>query len=497
MLAPWVIEEMETAKLKDKRLNRRLELILDQLGRRPRASIPAACGGYAETAAAYRFFDNERVSFEGVLEPHIESTRRRIAEQPVVVVAQDTTELDLTRPEQQVVGAGPLDGSPRRGVLLHLLHAFTPDGTALGTLEAVAWARDEETPSCSKLSSAERVAIPIEQKESHRWIVALQDVQRTAKEFPDTQFVCVADSEADIYEVLVEGMKEPPNAAWVVRACHDRTLESDPQNEGLQEDKTSEEDGATRHLREQLLAAPVLFTQTIQVRGRKKKYSCDRRRRRQPRKSRTAEVEVRAAPVTLRAPWRRGTKLPAVTANVVLVREVNPPADDVAVEWILLTSLPIETLDQVRQVIQYYCVRWLIEVFFRTLKSGCGVEKRLFETLSRWQNCLAIYLIVTWRTLFVCRLAREFPDISCEAVFEPAEWQSVYQVIHRKPPPTTPPTLAEMVRLVAQLGGYVNRKREDPPGPQTIWLGLQRLHDMALCWQIFGPGAKSALGPVV
>ena len=339
MLAPWVVEEMETAELNDKRLNRRLGQILDQLGGRPLASIPAACGGYAETAAAYRFFDNEKVSFEEVLKPHIESTRRRIAKQPLVVVAQDTTELDLTRPEQQVVGAGPLDGSPRRGVLLHLVHAFTPDGTALGTLDAVPWARDEATPSCSKLSSAKRAAIPIEEKESHRWIVSLQDVQRTATEFPDTQFVCVADSEADIYELLVEGMKEPPNAAWVVRACHDRTLDSDPHNEGLQEGKTSEEDGATRHLREQLLASPVLFTQTIKIRGRKKKYSCDRRRRRQPRKSRTAEVEVRAACVTLRPPWRPGMKLPAVTANVVLVREVNPPTDDVAVEWILLTSL--------------------------------------------------------------------------------------------------------------------------------------------------------------
>jgi hypothetical protein len=160
------------------------------------------------------------------------------------------------------------------------------------------------------------------------------------------------------------------------------------------------------------------------------------------------------------------------------------------VEWILLTSLPIETLDQVRRVIQNYCVRWLVEVFFRTLKSGCRVEERRFEEVDRFLPCLAIYLIVTWRTLYVCRLGREFPDISCEAVFEPAEWQSVYQIVKRDPPPKQPPTLREMVRLVAQLGGYVNRKREDEPGPQTVWLGLQRLHDIALCWQVFGPGAK-------
>ena len=99
------------------------------------------------------------------------------------------------------------------------------------------------------------------------------------------------------------------------------------------------------------------------------------------------------------------------------------------------------------------------------------------------------YLIVTWRTLFVCRLGRAFPDIDCEAIFEPAEWKSVYTIIHKKPPPARAPTLQAMVRMVAQLGGYVNRKRSDEPGPQTIWLGLQRTYDIANCWQTFGPGS--------
>ena len=105
--------------------------------------------------------------------------------------------------------------------------------------------------------------------------------------------------------------------------------------------------------------------------------------------------------------------------------------------------------------------------------------------------CLAVYLIVTWRTLFVCRLGREFPEISCEAVFEPAEWKSVYHVVHKTPPPSTPPALQEMVRMVAQLGGYINRKRTDEPGPQTIWLGLQRTHDIANCWLMFGPESEN------
>src|SRR5215211_6552730 len=142
MLAPWAVEEMQDVALRDKRLNERLQLILSQLAAHPTASIPAACGGHAETSAAYRFFDNDKVDFDSVLQPHLDCTRTRIAAQPVVLLVPDTTEIDLTRPEQQVQGAGPLDGGARRGVFLHELHAFTPDGTPLGTVQAIPWARD-------------------------------------------------------------------------------------------------------------------------------------------------------------------------------------------------------------------------------------------------------------------------------------------------------------------------------------------------------------------
>ena len=138
-----------------------------------------------------------------------------------------------------------------------------------------------------------------------------------------------------------------------------------------------------------------------------------------------------------------------------------------------------------------FCTRWMIGLYFRVLKSGCRVEDRRFEALDRLLPCLAVYLIVAWRVLYLCRLGRSCPEISCEAVFEPAEWQSVYQVVKREAPPKQPPRLQEMVRLVAQLGGYVNRRRDDEPGAQTVWLGLQRLHDITLCWQVFGPGKKA------
>lgn len=478
MLAPWVIDEMKTVKLQDKRLDARLRTVLSQLADRPTASIPSACGGHAEMTAAYRLFDNEKATFDNILAAHADATRQRIAAQPVVILAQDTTEVDLTRPDQVIAGVGPLDGNSRVGALLHVLHAFTPDGTPLGTMHAVAWTREDEAPCSTSLSRAERAATPIEEKESYRWITTLQYARHMAGECANTQCVCVADSEADIYEFFVEGMAEPRPVEWIVRACQNRALS------GENTDET-----ATAYLRERVLAQPVLFTHATKVRGRKAKVSCETRGRRQARVSRTAEVSVRAARLVLRPPHRPAEKLPAVTLNVVLVCEVDPPAGEEPIEWLLLTSLPIDDLEQVRRVIQYYCTRWMIEVFFRVLKSGCRVEERRFEALDRLLTCLAVYLIVAWRSLYVCRLGRSCPGISCEAVFEPAEWKSVWKVVRRTDPPSDPPPLDDMVRLVAQLGGYVNRKRAAPPGPQTIWLGLQRAHDFALCWQQFGPDA--------
>lgn len=477
MADAWVIDEMKTADLKDKRLNDRLREVLSQLAARPTASIPAACGGRAEMAAAYRLFDNEKATCENILAPHADATRERMAAQPVVVLVQDTTEIDVTRPKQQVEGAGPLDGNSRRGALLHPLHAFTPDGTPLGTLWAKAWVRGEETV-CASLSRSERAAIPIEEKESHRWIETLEQAQAEAKRCPSTQLICVADSEADIYELVVQAMKQPRTCDWIVRACQDRALVEE-----------NSEKPCEKRLRDSLLSQPVLCTKKVRVRGREPKVNCETRGRRQPRESREAEVEVRAGKVTLRPPWRPDRKLPAVTVNAVLVREVNPPPGEEPVEWLLLTSLPVDTIEQVAQVVQYYCARWMIEVFFRVLKSGCHVQERRFEHIDRLLTCLAVYLISAWRTLYVCRLGRSCPDIDCEAVFEPAEWKSVWKVVHREDPPSDPPSLGVMVRLIAQLGGYVNRKG-NLPGPQTVWLGLQRVHDFALCWELFGPGAE-------
>lgn len=470
MASSWATEEVRSANLRDRRLNRRLGEVLSQLAARPTASIPAACGGRAEMAAAYRLFANAKGGFENLLAPHLESTCQRIAAEAIVVLAQDTTEVELTRPAQPVAGAGPLDGGSRQGALLHELHAFTPDGTPLGTVSASAWARDSQRPE-TRPTRAARAATPIEEKESRRWLQTWELACRRAAQWPATHVIVVADSEADVYEHLAAA-GDAKSCDWIVRAAQDRALAGD--------DATG-----NKRLFAELERQPVLFRQAIAVRGRRAKVSCETRARRQPRQSRRAEVEVRAAEVTLRPPQRAGRRLPATTVRAALVREVDPPAGEEPVQWLLLTSLPVASAEQVRQVIEYYCVRWMIEVFFRVLKSGCRIEQRQFESLDRLLACLAVYLTVAWRTLYVCRLGRSDPDVDCDAIFEPCEWKAVWKVVRRENPPAHPPPLGIMVRLVAQLGGYVDSK--NPPGPQTLWIGLQRTHDFALCWELFGP----------
>jgi len=214
MLAPWVSDEMKSADLNDKRLNARLTQVLSALGEHPTASIPAACGGWDEIVAAYRFFDNEKVTYERIMAPHGEGTLQRIAAQSIVLLVQDTTELDFTRPQQQMVGTGSLDGSSRCGAFLHPLVAFTRDGTPLGTCGTTIWVRDEESDETRVETPSERSkrlkATPIEEKESHRWIDGLRQARQVAQQVPEVKCICISDSESDIYELFLEPRGERP-----------------------------------------------------------------------------------------------------------------------------------------------------------------------------------------------------------------------------------------------------------------------------------------------
>jgi hypothetical protein len=469
----WIAEELKTADLGDGRLNGRFELVLDRLSARPSVSIPAACQGWAETQAAYRFFDNERVEAGKILQPHRQATLERIRQHPVVIVAQDTTELEMTRPQEKV--GGPLSWETQIGFLNHVLLAMTPERIALGVVDADIWARDPD--DFHKRRQKEQK--PIEKKESFRWLQGYRRACAIADAAPTTQVICVSDSEGDIYECFAEAELDadrPRRAEWIVRSGQDRRLAS-----------------SDASLITEVARTPVLHTFEVQV--SKRRAACGdgkKQKRRQEREACVARCTLRAMRVQLQAPWRKGLKLGNQEVNVVLVREENPPPGEEPIEWVLLTSLPIETLAQAQQVVQYYCCRWEIEVYFRVLKSGCGVEELQLETPERFKACLAVYMIVAWRVLYLLMMGRQCPEMPCDAALSEAEWQSVYWIVEQEAPPATPPSLERMVAMIASLGGYLGRKHDGPPGPQTMWIGLQRMRDYAQAWEAFGPARNRA-----
>lgn len=467
-------DEVAEADLDDRRLSKRLVKLAEDIGARPNLSLSAACRGRAELEAAYRFFSNDKVTSEGILQSHVRNTLHRISLKPRVLLIQDTTELDLTRPKQQVRGAGPMASSKAFGAFVHPLLAVDEDGIPLGSPWVKFWARPQLKNQLPAEEQRDNKDIPIEEKESYRWLEGLRAAREVAQQCPETECVVVADSEADIYELFAEPRETGHSRAvqLLIRCC---------QNRGLNDTRQCMLDAVR--------ATDCRYTCRIDIGPREALISNETRKRRASRTARSAEVEVRACTVTLRPPPRPDRQLPVVTLNVVLVEETAPPPGEEPILWLLATTLPVDSEEAVRQVVACYCIRWTIEVFFKTLKSGCRVEERQFETLDRELNCLSLYMIIAWRILWLCRIGRECPEMPCDVVFEPSEWKAVYKIVEQKDPPETPPTLNEMIRMVASLGGYV-RRTNTQPGTQTLWIGLQRMHDLANCWDAFGPESR-------
>ena len=453
-----IADELNGIDLNDKRLDKRAVTILETLAANPEASINAACHGWSETQAAYRFFDNEAVTPAALLQPHRAATITRVKQRPVALIVQDTTELDY--------GGHPpgdarcLNAAHRRGLYAHCHLAVTPDKLNLGVLRVDYHDRDPD--SLGKTEERERW--PIEEKESFRWLDGYRLACDVAAAAPETQVVSVADREADIYDIFVDARRnEGPKAEFIIRSRVERN--------------TTERDRAKGpktygKVRDDVASSPVLATRVIELPATPK------------RAARQARLEIRAVSVLVRPPRDR-LRRPEVMMNVVLVQEVGGPGDGTDVEWLLLTSLPVGTGEQILLAVDYYVARWAVELFFKTWKSGCRVEQIQLETLARLKNCLAVYAIVAWRIMAVTYEARIDPEQPCTKAFADIEWQAVWMVVKKQPLPEEPPTLGELLKMLAILGGHNNRVGEPPPGPQTIWTGMRRMTDFARAWQIF------------
>lgn len=446
----WVAVEMQSADLGDERLNRRLELILRGFAGQPEKSIPGVFEGWGETQAAYRFLDNEKVTPQKVLSPHREASLQRVRQHPVVLCVEDTTELDFTS-KPQTEGLGPLNFEGTRGLHVHPMLGVTPEGVCLGVLDSHQWVRDPADHGGK--NRKHRLARPLEQKESLRWVEGFQKVAELQAQVGQTRLVYVADRDSDLFELFETA--ETGRADWLIRAAQDRAVLGG----GL--------------IWETVSQSPSLGEVEFDLspaRGRR---------------IRRIVQSLRAARVRLRPPYRPDKKLKPVEVTVILAREEDPPEGEQPIEWLLLSNLPVESFEDASEKMRWYLCRWQIEVFFRILKTGCRVEHLQLQSRERIEVALALYLIVAWRVLFLSRLGRTVPDISCEVAFTAQEWKTVY-IVKRKKPPAQPPRLSEVLALVASFGGYLARKGDGPPGPKAIWIGLQRTRDFVIALEAVG-----------
>lgn len=308
----------------------------------------------------------------------------------------------------------------------------------------------------------------MESKESYRWLQGYRLACRLAHELPQTQIISVADAEGDLYEVFVEAAQAaaPTKADYVIGLGKNRALtERDPEAGP----------DSYRKLRAAMDTAPLLARRQLQLPRTPK------------RAARTASLQIRAQTVSLKAPYRKHGDLPDVAVRVVLVREIDAPANGEPVEWLLVTSLPIDSRMAVLRVVDSYTGRWPIEVYFRIYKSGCRVEEIQRETAERLQACLMLYKIVAWRLHYLMLLGREVPQLPCDVVFAAQEWKPVWRVTHAGPLPAHVPSLGEMIQVLGAWGGHNSRPGDGMPGAEALWRGIRRMSDFALAWQMFGP----------
>jgi len=436
----WAEEEFGTVRLYDERLKQRLYTIAQDFYNCPQANIPEACGSKAGAMGAYRFFQNPKVTMEVVLTAHTEATIERIKEHRVVLVPQDTTTLNYST-HPMTDGLGPINNKEDHaiGLLLHDTLAFTEEGTPLGILDAQCWARDPE----EKGERYRRKELPIEQKESMKWLRSFDKAAHVQKLCPKSMLVVIGDRESDIYELFLETRKDPHGPKLLVRA--EKTRNRKVEQEFLWE-----------------FMAKQAVAGSLQIRVP----------RRGTRKARDAWIDVRFAEVTLKAPKRYGSA-PSVTVWAVYVTEQAGEAVESPIEWMLLTTVEVKSFQDAQKRVEWYSGRWGIEVYHRTLKSGCRIKDRQLETADRLETCLGLDMIVAWRIYYLTMIGRERPELPCTVFFKEIEWKALCCYVYQTPvPPEKPPSIGKLVFMVAGLGGHLGRKGDGFPGTQTLWRGL-------------------------
>ena len=455
----WIEEELAKCQFRDERHGRRLGKLLGQLSENIGGSIPLASQDWANTKAAYRFFSNSRISEEQILSGHFQATRERIgAHGALMLMLHDTTEFTFRRNDRAPVGIlhksymrKNKKGRPLHytvcGILMHSSLAVTTEGLPLGLAAVKFWTRDEFKGCNALKKKINPTRVPIEQKESYRWLENLR--QSTALfEHPEC-CVHIGDREGDIYELFCTA--QAAGTHFLVRTCVDR-LAGD----------------GSRTISQEMNHVKVQGLHRIEFRDKQGNLS-------------QAVLEIRYCRMVVLPPIGKRKNYPELILTVIYAQERGQPQGRDQIDWKLITDLPVRSRREAVEKLQWYAQRWKIETFHKVLKSGCKAEESKLRTAERLVNLVAILCILSWRIFWMTMINRSEPKASPDAAFTELELYLLDTLIADKAAEhQRKKSLNTYLVKLARLGGYLARTHDPPPGNKVIWRGLTRLTDIEL-----------------
>jgi len=389
-----------------------------------------------------------------MIESEREACQKRLSdlEDKRILVVQDTTSFNFAAHHKQ--GLGVLDDNRSAGFFAHTSLAVSLQGVPLGLLEQSVWQRPLST---AKKDNAHQ-ALPICEKESRKWLDGLES---SISSSTPIEYITVCDREADIYELFQ--FAHNAGAKFIVRAAKNRRLEAG----GL--------------LFEALASWSPHTAIELEIASRR------------GAETHVAQLELRFSSLTVLPPKNRSQqnsslRLEPLLVQAIDVREVACAADLEPIHWIVLTNLTIDNAAVACQILKYYSYRWLVERFHYVLKSGCEFETSQLQTYEALRRFLGLCSSIAWRLLWMTYQARQTPEASCASILSTSEWQALCAYMGKSPDlPKQAPSLRQAMRWIAQLGGFIGRKRDGDPGVKVLWRGWEVLQTIHAAWLIFHP----------
>lgn len=430
---------IENYNFGDKRINHRLVRLYHQLGLNIESGISQVIGNPHQLKGFYRFINNKKVSTSDLVTIFQGYSEELVAKESVILALQDTTELDYTS-HRSAAHLGCMEYYHKKGLYLHNHILVSELGLPLGLFSQRFWSRSAESLGKRK----QRQYLPIEEKESYRWLAEFEALQETFSSQTEKQIIQICDRESDISELLTA--RKYSHIHYIIRSKNARIdVET-----GLK-------------LPAVLAENQPCFQYSQQVLNAKGEV-------------REAVLSVRYQKVTLNAPYRKGKKLPQPTVWVVEAKEDHPAKKEKGLCWRLLSSLPVKNPQMAQKVIRYYTLRWLIERFHHILKQGQKVEKLQIVQPQALQNAIVLQGWIALKVMSLAYLPRTNPELKLEQVgFKKEDYQLVYryltQIKRNKISYYTDPTIEQFAKLIALLGGSPLQKNR-PLGTVSLWRGL-------------------------